>query len=411
MHKADDSLVDPSLLPAVPVGLPKVLDLVVSGEATSRAELARRTGLARSTVGQQVEHLVGHGILREIESSESVRGRPPRVLTLSPRAGTIAVADIDTLASQVAIADLGGRVLAQETVVIPIEAGPQAVLEAVTEELLNLLERCGRDPDRVREVVVGLPAPVDPQRGCAVRPTGMPGWDGFPVAEWLRSRFHAPAVVDNDANLMAVGEAAQDQVDTPLLCIKIGAGIGVGIITADGEVHRGADGAAGDVGHIRAVGGGGDVLCTCGNIGCVGALASHRAVLSSLGIPESTEEDPLFGAHTLAERVANNDPPAVRALRQAATEIGEVVAMLVYMFNPRTLILGGPLSELRDDMLSGVRAVVYQRALPLATRKLTITTTQLGENSSIHGGVALALRDVFSERGIARMLVDDAGAP
>ncbi|GAB3000323.1 ROK family protein [Streptomyces pseudoechinosporeus] len=409
MHKGDGYIADPALLPAVPVGLRKVLDLVVAGEATSRAEIARRSGLARSTVGQQVDHLVGLGILQELESRESVRGRPPKVLTLSPRAGTIAVADVDLLTSQVAIADLTGRVIAQETVDVRLDAGPEVVLEAVTQRLLSLHARFERNPDRVREVVMGLPAPVDFQRGCAVRPMGMPGWDGYPVAEYLRKRFRAPAVVDNDANLMALGEACQEEMDTPLLCIKIATGIGAGIVTADGEVYRGADGAAGDVGHLRAVGGS-DVLCTCGNIGCVRALASHRAVLQRLGIPESTDEDPLYGTHVLAQRVANNDPHAVRTLREAATELGEVVAMLVYMFNPRTLVLGGPLSELRDDLLSGVRAVVYQRALPLATRKLTITTTQLGGDSGIHGAIALAIRDVFSAQGVARMLADDSGA-
>ena len=390
----------------VPVALRRVLDLVVSGEATSRAEISRRSGLARSTVGQQVDHLVARGILQELESRESVRGRPPRVLTISPQAGTIAVADIDTLSSQVAIADLTQRVIAHETVDIRIDAGPKAVLDAVTERLSSLLAKHGRDPGRVRETVVGLPGPVDFQHGCAVRPTGMPGWDSYPVAEHLRTAFRCPVVVDNDVNLMALGEAGQAEADTPLLCIKIASGIGAGIVTANGDVYRGADGAAGDIGHIRAVGGG-DVLCACGNIGCVGALASHRAILRSLGIPESTGEDPLHGAHELALRVANSDPPALHALRQAATEIGEVVAMLVHMFNPRTLVLGGPLSELRDDLLSGVRAVVYQRALPLATRKLTITTTQLGAAAGIHGGIALATRDIFSPPGIARLLASE----
>ncbi|MEU9898654.1 ROK family protein [Streptomyces phaeochromogenes] len=390
----------------MPVALRKVLDLVVSGEATSRAEISRRSGLARSTVGQQVDHLVARGILQELESRESVRGRPPRVLTISPQAGTIAVADIDTLASQVAIADLTQRVIAHETVDIRIDAGPRAVLDAVTERLSSLLAKHDRDPDRVRETVVGLPGPVDFQHGCAVRPTGMPGWDSYPVAEHLRTAFRCPVVVDNDVNLMALGEAGQAAADTPLLCIKIASGIGAGIVTANGDVYRGADGAAGDIGHIRAVSGG-DVLCACGNIGCVGALASHRAVLRSLGIPEATGEDPLHGAHELALRVANSDPPALHALRQAATEIGEVVAMLVHMFNPRTLVLGGPLSELRDDLLSGVRAVVYQRALPLATRKLTITTTQLGAAAGIHGGIALATQDIFSPPGIARLLASE----
>ncbi len=411
VHKGERRATDTALLPAVPSALRSVLDLVVSGEATSRAEIARRSGLARSTVGQQVDHLVGRGILQELGSSESVRGRPPRVLTLSPRAGTIAVADVDTLESRVAIADLTGRVIAQEAVDIRVDAGPDAVLETVTGRLTSLLAAHERDPDRVREVVMGLPGPVDFQRGCPVQPTGMPGWDGYPVAEWLTKTFRAPAVVDNDSNLMALGEAGQDGMDTPLLCIKIATGIGAGVITTDGEVYRGADGAAGDIGHIPAVGGG-DALCSCGNVGCVGAIASHRSILRGLGIPESTDDDPLYGVHVLAERVADNDPPAVRALRQAATEIGEIAAMLVYMFNPRTLVLGGPLSELRDDLLSGVRAAVYQRALPLATRKLTITTAQLGNGSGVHGGIALATRDVFSPEGIARMLVEDAeGAP
>lgn len=239
MRKDEGHPIDMALLPAVPVGLPKVLGLVVSGEATSRAEIARRSGLARSTVGQQIDHLVGHGILQENEAGESVRGRPPRVLTLSPRAGTVVVADVDTLATQVAVADLGGRVLAQETVGVPVGAGPEVVLKAVTERLFDLLERCGREPDRVRKVVMGLPGPVDSQRGWAVRPTGMPGWDGYPVAERLRTAFRAPALVDNDANLMALGEAARDEVDTPLLGIKIGTGIGAGIVTVDGEVYRG----------------------------------------------------------------------------------------------------------------------------------------------------------------------------
>ena len=364
VHKGEARATDTALLPAVPSALRSVLDLVVSGEATSRAEIARRSGLARSTVGQQVDHLVGRGILQELGSSESVRGRPPRVLTLSPRAGTIAVADVDTLESRVAIADLTGRVIAQETVDIRVDAGPEAVLETVTERLTGLLAEYGRDPDRVREVVMGLPGPVDFQRGCPVQPTGMPGWDGYPVAEWLTRTFRAPRrrgqrLQPDGARRGRPGrDGHPTAVHQDLRPVS-----GPGVITADGEVYRGADGAAGDIGHIRAVGGG-DALCSCGNVGCVGAIASHRSILRGLGIPESTDEDPLYGVHVLAERVADNDPPAVRALRQAATEIGEIAAMLVYMFNPRTLVLGGPLSELRDDLLSGVRAAVYQRALP-----------------------------------------------
>lgn len=216
--------------------LRRVLDLVLAGEATNRAEIARRSGLARSTVGQQVDQLLGRDILEELESGESVRGRPPRLLTLSPHAGTIAVADVDTLDARIAIADLGGRLIAQDTVTVRIDTGPEAVLEVVCDRLHALLERSGRDPDQVRQVVMGLPAPVDRERGCPLRPNGMPGWDGYPVAERLRARFRAPAQVDNDANLMALGEAVHARAETPVLCLKIANGIGAGLITAEGRI-------------------------------------------------------------------------------------------------------------------------------------------------------------------------------
>lgn len=405
MHKDDASDAETaSSAPApVPLALRKVLDLVVTSQATNRAEIARRSGLARSTVGQQVDHLVGTGILREVESRHSVRGRPPRVLTISPQAGTVVAIDVDTSASQAAIADLTGRMIAQETVPVPIDAGPSTVLDAVTERLRALLEGHRCEPGRVRQVVVGLPGPVDFEQGCAVQPTGMPGWDGYPVADHLRRHFGAPVVVDNDVNLMALGEAVHGRLDTPLLCVKIATGIGSGLVTTDGGLYRGADGAADDIGHIRAVGGG-NVLCACGNVGCVGALASHRAVLRGLGIPEVADGDVLHGTRELARRIADSDPTALHAVRQAATEVGEVVAMLVHMFNPRTVVLGGPLSELRDDLVSAVRAAVYQRALPLATRKLTITATRLKSASGLHGGIALAMREVFGPGGVARLL-------
>ena len=287
--------------------------------------------------------------------------------------------------------------------------GPFVVrMDAVAERLQGLLEKHRCDPGRVREVVVGLPGPVDFQQGCAVQPTGMPGWDGYPVAQHLRERLHAPVVVDNDVNLMAMGEVTHGRMETPLLCVKIATGIGSGLITASGDMYHGADGAAGDIGHIRAVGGG-NVLCACGNVGCVGALASHRAVPRGLGIAESTDDDPLHGTRELARRIAAGEPTALHAVRQAATEIGEVVAMLVHMFNPRTVVLAGPLSELRDDLVSAVRAAVYQRALPLATRELTITATQLKGASGLHGGIAVATRNVFSPTGIARLLADEPG--
>ncbi|MEU4226704.1 ROK family transcriptional regulator [Nonomuraea sp. NPDC026600] len=389
----------------VAIALHRVLGMIAGGEATSRAAIARLTGLARSTVSQQVDSLIDAGIVEETESSQSVRGRPPRALTISPRAGTIAVADVDVAATQLAIADLGGTIIGRDIVNLPVDRGPEELLAEVSGRLRSMLAEHGHDPARVRHVVAGLPAPVDFQRGCAVRPPIMPGWDGYPVGDYLRGQFGAPVTVDNDVNLMALGEATQETADTPLLVIKVGSGIGAGIVTADGSVHRGADGAAGDIGHIRASARR-DIVCRCGKFGCLEAVASHRAVLADLGIASPSFDDRLYASRELARLVADSDTSALHRIRQAAADIGEVVAMLIHTLNPRMLVLGGPLSELQDEILSGVRAAVYEQALPLATRKLIITPSQLGADAGIIGAIALACREVFSQAGVGRLLAE-----
>lgn len=398
MHKSD-GVVRGSLHPSA---IADVLRVIRLGEATSRAEIARRIGLARSTVSQQVEYLLGRGILDEDGSPAGERGRPARTLRISARAGVIAVVDIDIPETRIALASLSGRIVRRFVLPLPVDEGPARVLEAAS----DCIASAGDDEDEpslLRHVVVGLPAPVDFRRGRAVRPPILPGWDGFPVADELRVRLGVPVVVDNDVNLAALGEAAQEYADAPLIVVKLASGIGAGLITASGEIHRGADGAAGDIGHIRTSGNDG-VPCRCGQNGCLEAVASFSAVTRALEIPGERPQDVAAGIEILRSRAADGDPDVLRALRVAAEEIGAVAAALIQMFNPRTLVLTGPLSEGHDEILSGVRGVVYGRSVPLTTRELTLTTSQLGADAEVLGGVELALREVWSPAGIARLL-------
>ncbi|HUR03056.1 MAG TPA: ROK family protein [Nonomuraea sp.] len=135
-------------------------------------------------------------------------------------------------------------------------------------------------------------------------------------------------------------------------------------------------------------------------------VASHRAVLADLGIASSSFDDRLSASRELARLVADSDTSALHRIRQAGADIGEVVAMLIHTLNPRMLVRGGPLSELQDEILSGVRAAVYEQALPLATRKLIITPSQLGADAGIIGAIALACREVFSQAGVGRLLAE-----
>jgi len=400
--------------PIVSTVMRLVLRLVALEGATSRAEIARRGGLARSTVGQQVDTLLARGILQEVVQESSVRGRPPHQLSVDPRAGIVAVADIGPRSTELAITNLVGHLIERLSLPIDIDDGPNRVLARVSDELAALLSLHGYDGRSVRQLVVGLPGPVDYVKRWAVRPPIMPGWDGYPVGKELAVRFSCRVIVDNDANLMALGEAARSEtVETPLLGVKIGEGIGAGLVVIGGDVLRGADGAAGDIGHIRVVTADG-TLCSCGKQGCLEAVASSTAVLRDLGVPMDTPEQRAAAATELRERLERGDASALARVRQAGESIGEALGMLVQAYNPRTLVLSGPMVEASDDLLSEVRAVVYRRALPLATRKLVITASQLGERAGLIGGVVLGVREVFTDEGIDELLttgLDEKQAP
>ena len=404
MHKSVSGVEDEA-----PLAMRRVLGAIASKAATSRAAIARETGLARSTVGEQVDYLLDRHVIEESGEVVPTRGRPARPLVISPHAGLAAAVDVNTHATRVAVATLSGEILARRSIPLPVDHGPDEVLDTIADAIAQMV---GTQPGHlsVRQVVVGLPAPVDFQRGCAVRPPIMRGgWDGYPVADTLSRSLHANVLVDNDVNLMALGEASIAPSEVPLLFIKVADGIGAGIVLADGSVHRGSDGAAGDIGHITVARDSG-VICRCGKVGCLEAMASHSAVLHDLGVADAPDDDPELPARMLETLVTQGDTLALNRIRTAAVDLGQVVAMLIHTLNPKTLVLGGPLVEVHDQLLSGVRAAVYEQALPLATRKLTITTSELGDDAGVVGGIALASQAAFSPDGLRQLLLPTASA-
>jgi predicted NBD/HSP70 family sugar kinase len=247
---------------------------------------------------------------------------------------------------------------------------------------------------QVRLIVVGLPAPVDFVSGVPVRPPIMPGWDSYPVTASFQENFAAPVLVDNDVNLMALGEArCRPAAHCPLLYVKASTGIGCGIVTHEGQLHRGADGAAGDIGHVRVPGR--EEICRCGGVGCIEAFASYGAILRKVGA--ENEHNTLRTAELGEAQIAT-------LVRAAAGEIGEVIAMLVHFFNPAVIVLGGRMTQFGDEMLAGVRSVVYERALPLATRRLSVELSTLGYRAGIIGAVVLGVEHVLSPQGLRSMM-------
>ena len=380
--------------------------LIASGAVSSRTDLAKRTGLARSTIGAHLDRLQDSGLIREAGIAEpSGRGRPAQRLELAPDAGFVLVADLGVHSARLAVADLGQRLLAQETLPVQLSRGPEDILDLVEQRWRDLLSVAQCPPDRVRTIAVGLPGPVDRSTGTPVRPPLMPGWDAYPVGQKLRERFNCHVLVNNDASLMALGEArALPPSQYPLVFIKVSTGIGCGIIGASGELHDGADGAAGDIGHIR-VPDSDHVVCRCGNVGCLESVASASAMIRALQDPlpdfsippgDFTDEE----LQKLVNNIRQGDAQTIRLLREAATVLGRLVASMVNVINPARIVLGGAIDVASDDLLAGVRSGVYNRAMPLATRNLTIAHSVLGPVAGVVGGAVSAIEHVLSPEGL-----------
>jgi predicted NBD/HSP70 family sugar kinase len=311
----------------------------------------------------------------------------------------ILAADLGATHARLALSDLAGTPLAEHASELDIGQGPEPVLEWVCAEFEKLLRRAGRKAADVRGIGIGVPGPVEFASGRPVSPPIMPGWDGFAIPDWLAPRYPAAVLVDNDVNIMARGEHWTNFRDVAdLLMIKVGTGIGCGIV-AEGNIYRGARGAAGDIGHIRATSRD-DVICRCGNIGCLEAIAGGQALadgLTATGAPAEHSRD-------VVELVRAGSPLAIRMVRDAGRTLGEVLAGTVNFFNPAVIVIGGDIAEAHEHLLAGVREGIFSRSLPLATRDLRIVPSRLGDRAGVIGAATMATEHVLSPAAVDQLL-------
>lgn len=372
-------------------GAGALLTILRDGQARTRAELVQLTGLARSTLGQRLDALLSQQWIVPTEEAISSGGRPAVAFTFNRTARIVLAADLGATHARVAITDLGTEVLAERADEVSIDRGPVETLTWLQHTFEDMLAETGHTVAEVCGIGVGLPGPVEHSSGRPVNPPIMPGWDGFPVPEWLGERFGAPVLVDNDVNIMALGEhwAARPEADH-LIFVKIGTGIGCGIIS-DRHLHRGAQGAAGDIGHIQ-VASAVDTVCRCGNLGCLEAVASGAAVsarLSAAGVEASDSRD-------VVRLVRSGNTQAVQLIRQSGREVGDVLASIVNFFNPSVIVVGGDIAEAGEQILAGLREVIYSRSLPLATQHLTITASELGDRAGVIGAAVMVIEHVLA---------------
>ena len=379
-------------------GASELFQLLRDGQPRTRAELATVTGLARSTIALRVDSLMELGLIASVGGAISTGGRPSSRFALNPSARLVLAADIGASHANLAIADLTGRLLVHRGASMPVSDGPERVLSWMVETGHELLAEIDRDHSDLISIGIGLPGPVEYSTGRPINPPIMPGWDRFDVPGWVQHHWNVPVLVDNDVNIMALGEQAMAWPDTEhLIFVKVATGIGAGVISS-GRLQRGAQGIAGDIGHVQIPRGAG-VPCHCGNKGCLEAMASGPAIARALreqGVAVKNGRD-------VVELVKRGSIDAVHAIRQAGRDIGEVLTACVSLVNPSIIAIGGSMSQAGEHLLAGVREVVYTRSMPLATEHLSIVQSHAGDNAGVIGASMLAIHHALSPESIDAM--------
>ncbi|MFD1720580.1 ROK family transcriptional regulator [Amnibacterium endophyticum] len=368
-----------------------VLDLFRHRGELSRIDVIDASGLSRSTVNQRLAQLLDVGLIEPIGGGESTGGRPSSKFRFNTERACVLAADIGASGFTAAVCDLTGRPLATASRTIEVSEGPEVVLTAVIEAFAGL-----RPTLEVWGIGIGVPGPVEYAARRVVNPPIMSGWDRFDIAGWFAPHYDAPVVVENDANARAVAEARSLGLDN-VIALKLGSGVGAGLVS-NGRLIRGDKGAAGDIGHTRSVSRDPEARqCRCGNLDCVEAYAGGWALrrdLERVGIPTSSTRDVV----TLLER---GDEVALARVRAAGRVVGDAVATLVGVLNPRAVVVSGQLADSGEVLFSGIRERVYQQAAPLLTGDLFITKTRLGDAAGVIGLALQTVDVIFSGEEVA----------
>jgi predicted NBD/HSP70 family sugar kinase len=376
-------------LPLAPE-LARVLNLVRDGVPRTRAQLADQSGLARSTLLPRLDQLIALGLIAATGGGVSSGGRPAGFLVFRPEARLLLAVDLGATHGVVALTDLGGSVLEMESTALTIADGPEPILDWVLAAAERLRRRCGRPVRDIVGVGIGLPGPVEHATGLPTNPPIMPGWDGFDVPGHIRVHFDVPVLVDNDVNLLALGEHATVwRHEDDLLFVKVATGIGAGVISG-GHLQRGAQGSAGDLGHVR-------VPFTSRTPAHGEADADLEALASGPGIARalSASGRSTSSSDDVIELVRAGDPLAIEAIRQAGRDLGEVLSTCVNLLNPAVIVIGGSVARSGEYLLAGVREVVYRQSTPLATRHLTITESRAGEVGGVVGAAIMLIHHLL----------------
>jgi predicted NBD/HSP70 family sugar kinase len=382
--------------PASVEGAGVLLGMIRSGRARTVTQLAAAMGVARSTILQRLEHLQRLGLVRSEMRTEGARGRPAAVFGFDPRAGTVLAAHLGLTGARVAVTDLDGDVLADRFVDVDVARGPDALLHLLHATFEELSAEAATGP--VVGVGVGTPSTFELKAYARGHGLSAAGWDRDHFRDALAQRFRVPVLLDLDVAMLALAEHRASWPDAEVLvCVKLGTLIDAAVVVR-GVPIRGADGLAGELGHIKVVDA--DDPCVCGSIGCLDAVASGSALVRQM----VTAGRPVDHVSQIIQLANDGDQDAVHLIRRSGRRIGEVLSSVVNLLNPAGISLWGYLTE-AESLLAGIRESLYQTALPGSSEHLRLTPTSLGDLAGVRGAALSVTDTVLEPRAVERAVL------
>ncbi|HEX4510097.1 MAG TPA: ROK family protein [Burkholderiaceae bacterium] len=378
-----------------------LLDHVFWSSGISREALASGSAFSKSRANAAVAGMLEQGVLESAGEQVATGGRRAGTLRVARGLGVLVGVALGATGLEVGVLSPDLAVLAHHSEPADVRDGPATVLARVRALMRRLLDRCGARARDVIAIGLGVPGPVDFARGQLVNPPLMPEWDAYAIRDDLHADYAAPVFVDNDVNVMALGELWRMQRSLPnFVVIKVGTGIGCGIV-CHGRVYRGANGSAGDVGHICVDPAG--PRCHCGNVGCVETMAAGPAIARAATQAARNGESELLAArlqeqgslalNDVAQASRAGDGAANAIVQRSGALVGQMLSSVVNFYNPSHVFIGGAIQKSGPLFLAAVRQSVYQRSLALSTRHLEIQYNPLGDRAGLIGAAVLAMQE------------------
>jgi len=385
-----------------------LLSLISNPNGTSRIELARATGKSPAKIGKLIQRLVNAGVLTQEEPIETSRGRRPILLRPSQGLGYLLGVDIGMIHLRVVLTDMRGTILRSIEQPSNARADLDTALKAILDAIDSLLADYGVPRDKLRAIGISHSGGIDPKSGVCLYWHLAMHWKGVPLKKLFSDYYGVPALVDDSVHCMALAEktfGAALSTDTFIL-INVGQGIRSGLFI-DGQLFRGAEGIAGELGHTTILPGG--PRCSCGNRGCLESLASGKSIMdatmAALGdnvttsLQEIASHDPAgITVDAISAAARGGDRLARRIISQAGSYLGIAVANLINLLNPPLIVFaGGTIAAAEELLMETIIREASASAFEVAFTKTKIVRSPLDNFAAARGAALLVTKPALKE--------------